>query len=169
MISPEQAITQAPVGTMIWGAFQIDDYPREIALLVKEKSRYITQLGLSPTLEIRTAAFVEREAVVIAVMLKFNSDMLYETWVNAHDDAGGREALDLLATQSRIPVIWYSAKRERQIAIPNRMQMTFANFASMCDQSRTWTNPEFEAARNRVYARYSTPAKLWQQLRNAKP
>lgn len=163
--SPEAIITTAPIGMMIWGTVQIDNAPREVALFVREKPRYIAELGINPILEVRTAAFAEHEAVAIAVMLKFNSDMLYETWVNAHDNAGGREALDLLATQSRIPVFWYTSKRERQIEIPNKMQMTFANFASMCDQSRTWSNLDFEAARNRVYARYSTPAKLWQQLR----
>lgn len=166
-INPEQMILRAQPGTMIWGAAQIDNAPREIALFVREEPRYLAQLGPSPTLEIRTAAFAEREAVAIAIMLKFNSDMLYEAWINAHDGAGGREALDLLATQPRIPIIWYTSKRERQIEIPNRMQMTFANFASMCDQSRTWTNSEFEAARARVYARHSTPAKLWQQLKRA--
>jgi len=164
-INSEQMIMRASPGTMIWSAVQIDDSPREIALFVREEPRYIAQLGPSPALEIRAAAFAEREAIPTVIMIKFNSDMLYECWINAHDGTGGREALDLLATQPRIPIIWYTSKRERQTEIQNRMQMTFANFASMCDQSRAWTNAEFEVARNRIYARHSTPARLWQQLK----
>lgn len=132
-INPEQMILRAQPGTMIWGAVQINTAPREAALFVREEPSYISKLGPSPALEIRVAAFAEREAIAIAIMLKYSSDMLYEAWINAHDGAGGREALDLLATQPRIPIIWYALKRERQIEIPDRMQMTFANFASMCD------------------------------------
>ena len=165
LVNPETAIVNAEPGTMIWAVTSFDGGPREVALFIHEEPKYIATLGDMPALELRAAAFQDADVVPIAVMLRFSADMLYETWINACADAQTAEAIAMLGTQDRIAVVWFTDKRVRQVAIPNRLQIIFANFAALRAERPAWGNPQFERARNRLYQHHSTPAKLWRELR----
>jgi len=165
IISAEEAILQAPPGACVYAMTRLERGADEVALLIRERSGIIADLGRAPRIEIRASLIREADVYLIPLLTCIEGE-LYETWINYHAE-GGRQAVECLAIQDHLTIHLYDDDRHRarSLAIPHHLTEFWREAARLLAPSPPWSMAAFDAARERVYRRYPTVQALWDALR----
>jgi len=164
MIDVEALIQAAPPGTMVYARFRPEGGKWETGLLIREESARIRRLGRNPVVEVRAGLFREGSVWLLAILLKAAGE-LYETWFNYCQPDGGEECLMDWTRQKTLAIIFYGDRgRERAISIRNPLADIARQALPVLRQAEPWGMAEFDAVRERLYARYPTVRALWDAL-----
>jgi len=162
LITAEQAIRSAPVGTMIYARLQADVSAWSTGLLIREDRTLVRRLGAQPTVELR-AGVIEQGGVILVALMAQIGGQLYETWFNYH---GAEEATNFadLGQQETIPIVFFVPDRARSLVVINHLRQFFQEAAERCERQKPWAMSDFDAAREHVYATYPEVEDLWAHL-----
>lgn len=165
IISAEEAIRQAPPGACVYAMTRLEGGADELALLIRERSGIIADLGRAPQIEIRASLVREGDVYLIPLLTSIEGE-LYETWINYHAE-GGRQAVECLAIQERLTIHLYDddGHRARSLAIPHRRTEFWRGAARLPGASAPWSMAAFDATRETAYRRYPAVQALWDALR----
>lgn len=158
-------IRSMPPGYMTYSRVQVPGGEWMTALLVREDRAHVNALGSNPQIALRAGMFTEGDVLLVAIMIKVNQEPPYDTWLNYHQSGGGQDYIDDLASQERLPILFYTeAGRKRSISIRNGLADFIATVAPALSAAPPWTMQAFDAARDRLYTRYPDQAALWRTL-----
>lgn len=124
--------------------------------------RHVISYITNPLIELRCGALDENGVILIAVMVKFSDEMLYETWFNYH--ANQKECHDM-AMQERFPIIFFQPEKARTLEINNPFRSAFANANAIIAERPAWSLSQFDAARAEIYKKYAEVSDLWDEIR----
>ncbi len=174
MTDPARLLTAASPGSCIHARVALGaGSPMETALLLRETSARIAALGPGPRVVIRVGLIEQDGVGLVSLLLRLGPERedgsdVWECWINAC--AEGDHALSDLARQKRVVVLLYGDRpgsllwHERAIASPNALRADFRRIAEAVATLRPWGMAQFDAAREAVYSRYSTPQALWEAM-----
>ena len=163
LVSGEQVIRGAPVGSMIYSRAKFDragDW--QTVLLIRETKDFVRGLGTAPVIELRGGVIEDTGAVLVVVIAKIAGE-LYECWFNYW----GSELTDCfadLAKQERIALVFFTPGRARALHIKNGLREFFADAARRCRDRGRWAMADFDVARDRTYTEYPEVRNLWAHL-----
>lgn len=165
LVFPHHEIKRAPVGSAVYANGEFDEnMVKEIMFLIREEPRIVKAFGENPRVELRAGLFQEADVFLVAVLLRIGGEY-YETWWNIYQtgDDGPLHFLQM-STQKRIPILFFTPEMTRSIAVRNSLAPFFQDASEQIAGARVWTMQEFDAARERIYARFPTVTKLWNHL-----
>jgi len=157
--SPEDLIRAAPEGTMAYEMLR--DQPT-VCFMIREDARRVERLDKNPAVEIRAGGFEQDDVLAVAVMFRIGAE-LYECWFNFCQDGGGEKYFRNLAEENTFVIAFYAPELSKAIRVRNRLKSFFQQMLERA-AGRTWSMSEFDAARNKIYARYPGVPVLWNAL-----
>lgn len=164
MTNPLVAIKSAPIGSATYARGEFDEnMVKETMFLIREEPRVVQRLGENPQVILRAGQIEQDNVLLVAVLLRIGG-AYYETWWNYHQTSGGAQYFEDMATQERIALVFFTPERTRQIAIRNSLAPFFASVGRAAAALPAWTMRDFDAARDKIYARFPTVTKLWNHL-----
>jgi hypothetical protein len=161
----------APAGSMFPELIiNSDTGELELALLIKEDTKYILRHKYNPAMEFKTALIRINNVMVMPMMLLVNRDfdMLYESYFNYYRTGeDGDLGLKALTEQHSIHVIFFNEQNEkaRAIRMDNRIKEDIEEIRIRLANMKPWTMDEFDVAKAESYKTFPTPEIMWGKLR----
>ncbi len=158
-----------PPGSAVYARGEFDESMiKETMFLIREEPLIVQRFPAGVQVELRTGLFADQGVMLVAVIFRIEGEY-YETWWNYHQTGGvGPQHFSDMTTQARIPILFFTPEMARSIAIQNSLAPFFDDAAKRIQRMPAWSMQDFEAARERVYARFPTVTKLWNALRRIK-
>lgn len=163
LVSGEQVIRSAQVGTMIYSRAKFDargDW--QTALLVRESKDFVHALGQAPVIELRGGVIEDPGAVLVVVIAKIAGE-LYESWFNYWGAEQSESFIDL-QRQTQLPILFFTPARARALAIKNGLHDFFKDAEQRARARGAWAMRDFDAARDRAYTEFPEVQNLWAHL-----
>jgi len=169
LINPQDQIKKMPAGSAIYARAEFDEsIISETVFLIREEPRAVKALGENPKIEIRAGIIQEKGVTLVAVILRIGGEY-FETWWNYYQpDGHGQRSFSDMATQERIPILFFTPEMTRSLAVRNSLAPFFADALRRVQAMPEWSMKDFNAAREVVYAKYPTVTKLWNALQRVK-
>lgn len=166
LIDAAKWIKDSEPGTMAYAMQQTAaDGPWAIGFLVREQAWRVKGLGQNPDVELRCGAF-EQDGVLLVVVLAKISGELYESWFNYHQTSNlGDQYFRAMLEQPALTFTFFTPEPAKRIQINNRTGAFFTQALERAAQLPPWSMRDFDAARDKVYARYPTISKLWKEVK----
>lgn len=97
-------------------------------------------------------------------MIKFDTDMLYDVWLNYYAD-GGKESIYSLLKQDELIFQFYDRQECRHtMAIPNRIKKDLMEYVAEIEKAPPWNMKDFNMAKEQIYREFPTGEILWKAL-----
>lgn len=165
LIDAAKWIKTAEPGTMAYARQQTAvDGPWTTGFLIRERQWRVKGLGRNPDVELRCCAFEQDGVLLVAVLMKVSGE-LYESWFNYYQTTGGEPYFHDLIEQPTVTFAFFTPEPTRMLSIKNRVGGFFQQTLERTRQMEPWSMRDFDAAREKVYARYPTVSKLWKAAR----
>lgn len=167
VVDPFEMIKKVPAGLMLVGRGGPSLNSMKTIFLIQEENKYMKQLPkYNPLVQIRLGDFSTYDARALLFMAKFESNMLYDGWLNYYDYKGRRDKMFRdLSTQEELIFRFYTGDRDvRTIAIPNTIQDRFTQHVEENKKMNPWEMGQFDEIKHSVYAKFPTGNELWQTL-----
>lgn len=171
LVSAETMIRRGPIGVCLYSLSRLDAGAEEVDYLIREETARV-RVWRSPDVEFRPSVIGRkvprpdaRIVLLVPILIRVGGE-LYECWVNHWADLKTQRVLGTLAIQERLVLHFYgdSGDRLRSLAVSNPHQAFWAEAARQCASSLPWSMPEYDAAREEVYAEYPTVGALWKTM-----
>jgi len=166
MIDAAAWIKTAPPGTMAYAHQQIgSDAPWMTGFLISEHDWRVNGLGQKPDIVLRAGAFEQDGVLLVAVLMKVSGE-LYESWFNYYQtsEIGPQYFRDLIE-QPTITFAFFTPEPTRVLAIANNLGAFFTQAQARAAALKPWSMRQFDAAREKIYQRFPTVARLWKEVK----
>lgn len=165
MANPVDRLLSRPYGAAGYARFRQPSGSSIAAFLIREPGSAIRSLPAKPTIEVRTGLFQRFGVAVIPIMFLIEAKV-YETWVNIQ----APEHLDVmrdLATQDILVFAFYDTDTQaiREITMNNLLRYRFSKLIASAQAVGSWTDEQFDAAKDELYREYPSPRALWAAIR----
>jgi hypothetical protein len=145
----------------------VTDKDFEVAILIKEETKYITRYPNKLDIELRLGMFRIDNVMVVPVMLLINNDyeMLYESYFNYYAE-GNKRMLNLLQSQDDLHLLFFDEQNEkaRAVKFKNTIKDEIKEINMRLSSTKSWSMNEFDIAKEKSYELYPTPEYLWRGL-----
>lgn len=167
-VDPFGRLRAAPPGAAVFARIRVHSRWQTVCL-VHEGSARIARLGDCPLVEFRVRA-LERDGVLLVLMLVKIGPRLYVTWANYCEAGVGDTTIRDLSEQREIIVRMHgpSGELQRLLSTSNRFQRWFGDLDERLEAAPPWTPEEFDAASDAVCQVWPTVRELWRAARPAK-
>ena len=170
-VDPIEVLNRCPVGAMLpLIGQQSYGSPIEVVFGIRVESQRIPLINNNP-IAIRMAALEEKGVFLIPIIIRLNylgfHPEYFECWLNLFpEDAIGAEIFRIISRQKRLVLQLYgdSEEIERIMIIAHNCREYWSNLESVIDHKRSWSDEEFEKAREEIYRRFTTPKDLFNYL-----
>ena len=168
---PREVLKGCPVGAMLpMISRQTNESPIEVAFGIREESQRIPFINNNP-IAIRMAVLEEKGVFLIPIIIRLSYmgffTEYFECWLNIYpEDSIGAEIFRIISRQTRmvLQLLGDSGEIERIMILPHNYREYWSNLESVIDRSQSWSDEEFEQAREEIYKRFATPKDLFNHL-----
>jgi hypothetical protein len=168
-VSPVFLIQTSPPGAMIYALAEAKG-EELFALLIREEPERVARLGKTVRVHTKTALIEQDGVGLVPLMVQIEDWEPFETWINYYqsqdgvDFREGRRVFRALTERDVLALAFYTPAEGRRIAVRNSLAPTMREIARRLQAMSPWTMRAFDAARDKLYARYPTVQDLWDML-----
>jgi len=170
-VDPREVLRGCPVGAMLpMIGRQTYESPIEVVFGIREESQRIPFINNNPV-AIRMAVLEEKGVFLIPIIIRliykgFFTEY-FECWLNIYpEDSIGTEIFRIISRQTRMVLQLFgdSGEIERIMILPHNYREYWSNLESVIDHRQSWSDEEFEQAREEIYKRFATSKDLFNHL-----
>ncbi|MCG8514585.1 MAG: hypothetical protein MI740_10615 [Halanaerobiales bacterium] len=164
-VDPFELIKIVQPGLMLFGRGKekLEDQMQTI-FLIKEEDKYIKKLKYNPVLQVRFRTFALDNVIAVLIMMKAETDMLYDGWFNYFDISAQEAFLDLKEQDKLFFSFYNNEDKQRTIAINNRLKDSFSEAEEMITKLPCWSMQDFDTVKNQIYSKYPNGQILWNNM-----
>jgi len=160
MVNVEEFFRHLPDGYALCSNIKIENSDYAAFMIKAHKDWRID--GVNILIQMRLAIFDYKTVAPVVWMAKVFNDV-FETYVNWADE-GGRAILANLSRQPIIPVLLYRGPQiARKLSISNSLSEAAKLFTALL-AGRTWSDRDFNLAKQRIYREFGDVEALWRSL-----
>jgi len=170
LTDPLSVLRQLPPGSAIY-CREIISERWEIAWLIREETKRISELGSNPAIEFRAGLCGRDGVMLIPVLVRVGPETqenIYETWINAYQNGDGLKYLMDLSLQDRIVVHFHgdNCRLERSLVVSNQLREFITKVIGLVKEAAPWSMSAFDSAREKLYMKYPDVLSLYDALNN---
>lgn len=164
-VDPFESVKKLPAGLMLIGRAGNTVENMKTIFLIKEENKYINKLSkFNPLLQTRMGYYTSNSVNALLLMFKFETDMLYDGWLNYYSN-DGKNFFDDLCKQDELIFKFYNDKEcKRTLAINNTIKEQIIDYTQKIKNTEEWSMTDFNIIKNYVYTKYPDGNSLWLSL-----